>query len=74
MERNPSEIAILFFEIRNDIDEYVNVSEFWIEMIQVMRVAELVYTHDDPNGGTPWPTLRELINRNKVSVHIHACC
>ena len=70
-DRNPSEIAILFFEIRSDIDEYVHLPDVWIELIQVMRLAQLVYTHDDPNGGTPWPTLREMINRNKVSFRIY---
>ncbi len=64
--RNPSEIAILFFNIRNDVGENVHLPNLWLEMMQVMGLVEMVYVHDAPNSKTPWPTLREMIDMNKV--------
>ena len=65
--RNPSEIAILFFVIRNEADEYIHLPDFWFEMMQVRGLPEMTYVHDAPNSTTPWPTLREMIRQNKVS-------
>jgi hypothetical protein len=67
-ERNPSELVILFFEIRSDVDQYVDLLDFWLELMQIMGFVEMVYVHDAPNSTTPWPTLRELISNNKVSL------
>ena len=67
-ERNPTELVMIFFEIRSDVDQYVSLPEFWLELVQIMGFVDMVYTHDAPNSTTPWPTMRELIRNNKVSL------
>lgn len=65
-DRNPSEIALLFFEIRNDVGENIYLPDLWLELMQVMGLPQMVYVHDAPNSTTPWPTLREMISMDKV--------
>jgi len=66
LERNPSEIVLFFFEMRSDVDEYVDLQEFWLLMLQVKGLAQKIYGHDAPNSTNPWPLLGEMIDNEKV--------
>jgi hypothetical protein len=68
LKRNPTELVIFFFEMRSDVDLFVDLQDFWFLLAQVMGFVEMVYVHDTPDSETPWPTLRELISNNEVSL------
>lgn len=73
LERNPSEIVIFFFEVRNDVDQYVDLNDFWFLFVQMWDIVEKVYVHDGgPDGKKkPWPTLRELVKMDQRLLLFH---
>lgn len=64
LDENPSEIIILPIELNSDVDQPVDLDEFYSLMQQVPGFVEKFYSH--PDATTPWPTMGELVSANEV--------
>lgn len=56
--KNPTEIVIFFFEVKDDIGRPVNLRDFYFLMVQIMGFVSMIYKHSGVDDS--WPTLREL--------------
>ena len=75
LDKNPTEVVVFIFEITDDVDQPVNMQDFYFLFVQIRGFIDMMYVHDGP--GSPWPTLRELTDPayektyNRVSFALH---
>ena len=67
LDKNPTETIVFIFQVNNDVDEEVDLNQFYDQLLLVDGLVEKLYIHE--NAGTPWPTLRQQTDPafNKVS-------
>ena len=67
LDNNPTETVVFIFQVNNDVDQEVDLNQFYDQLLLVDGFAEKIYVHRGP--GNAWPTLREQTDPlvNKVS-------
>mmetsp|Transcript_6834 Transcript_6834/g.11907 ORF Transcript_6834/g.11907 Transcript_6834/m.11907 type:complete len:393 (+) Transcript_6834:142-1320(+) len=69
LDENPSEVIVFIYQVNNDVDQVVDLNDFYSQMTQVSGFMEKLYVHSGPNA--TWPTLRELTSTNKRVIMFH---
>jgi len=66
LDKNPTETIIFIYQVDDEVDQKVDLNQFYDQMLLVDGLVEKLYVHNGPD--TAWPTLRELTNPafNKV--------
>jgi hypothetical protein len=70
LDDNPSEVIVFVYQVNNDVDETVDLNNFYSQLTAVDGFVDKLYVHPGPN--VTWPTLRELTDPsfNKVSFRV----
>jgi hypothetical protein len=68
LDDNPTEVIVIPLEINNGVDEMVDIWTLYSIMTEIPGFTEKFYVHE--NLIADWPTLREVIDTNKVSLHL----
>lgn len=66
LDDNPTEVVVFIYQVNSDVDQEVNLQQFYNKMSLVDGFVDKIYVHGGPNS--TWPTLGELTdpNVNKV--------
>lgn len=57
LDQNPTETVVFIYQVNNEVDEEVDLNQFYDQLLLVDGLVEKLYVHE--NAGTPWPTLRQ---------------
>jgi hypothetical protein len=69
LQENPNEVLLINAQINNDSGGEVTIEEMDAGLELIPGLKEQMYAH--PGPGTPWPTLRELIEANTRVLFFH---
>jgi hypothetical protein len=64
MDENPTEVVVITIQMNSKVDQAVDLAELYAFMTAVPGFSEKFYEH--PNLIDDWPTLRGVIESNKV--------
>lgn len=66
LDQNPSEIIIISLELNSEVDQAVDIFEFYDLLLEVPGFVDKFYVHSDP--AEAWPTLGSLVDSNQASI------
>lgn len=71
LDKNPTETIIFIYQVDDDVDQKVDLNQFYDQMLLVDGLVQKLYVHNGPD--TAWPTLRQLTNPafNKRIIMFH---
>jgi hypothetical protein len=72
LDKNPTETILVVLEINSGVDEPVDLNELYSILSGVEGLLAKLYVHEET--AAPWPTLRETVDANTVSVHFLDVC